>query len=82
MLEDSLADGALVVLVLEAGLFVEVHVGLGGAEVLAAAVADGAREVLGVQRGVVVVLPHVQPVVTLEAERLRQRVVRLVNSHR
>lgn len=68
VLEDPLADGALVVLVLEARLLVEVHVCLGGAEMLAAAAADGAGEVARVQLSVVVVLAHVQLVVPLKPE--------------
>lgn len=59
VLEDSLADGALVVFVLEARLFVEVGVSLRGAEVFALAAADVAREQRGVQVRVVVVLAHV-----------------------
>lgn len=70
MLEHPLADRALVVLVLEARLLVEVHVCLRRAQVLADAAADAARQVLGVQRRVAVVLPHVDLVVALESERL------------
>jgi hypothetical protein len=58
MLENPLADGALVVLRLETRLFVEVHVHLRSAEMLAAAIADGARQVFS----------HVQLEVALEAE--------------
>lgn len=68
VLEHALADGALVVLVLEARLLVEVHVRLRGAEVLADAAAHAARQVPRVQRRVVVVLPHVQLVVALESK--------------
>lgn len=71
VLEDSLAYGALVVLGLEAGLLVPVHVRLGRAEVLAAALADGAREEGGVDVGVLVMLAHVDLEVTFELERLK-----------
>lgn len=67
-LEDSLADGTLVVLVLESHLLVVSHVRLRGPQVLAAAPADGARQVLRVQVRVVVVLAHVDLVVALEPE--------------
>lgn len=70
VLEDAFADGALIVFVLEAGLLVESHVSLRRAQVLASAVADGARQVFGVQVRVGVVLAHVQTVVALEAECL------------
>lgn len=45
---------------------------LRGAEVFAAAVADGACQVLGVEVGIVVVRPHVQLKVPLETESLKQ----------
>lgn len=74
MLEDSLADGALIVFVLEARLLVEVHVHLCGAQVLTPAPADGTSQVLGVEVRVVVMFAHVQLVVALELECLQQKV--------
>lgn len=73
MLEDSLTNGALVVLVLEARLLVVVHVRLRSAEVLATSTTDGAREVHGVEVGIVVVRAHMDLVVALELERLKQK---------
>lgn len=72
VLKDAFANGTLVVFIFEARLFVEVHVRLCGAEMFALAVAYRAREVFGVEVGIVVVLAHVQLVVALEFERLKQ----------
>lgn len=73
VLKNPLADRALIVFVLEACLLVVCHMRLRGTEVLAAASADVAREVLGVEVGVAVVLTHVDLVVTLELEGLKQQ---------
>lgn len=70
VLKDPLADGALVVLVLEASLFMEIHVRLCSAKVLAAATTNSASQMHRVQVRVRVVLAHVQFVVALEPERL------------